>query len=444
MISRVKQVASENNSDATPLELAALHHSLPMKILFLTHRVPFPPNRGDRIRSYHILKFLAARAEVDLACVSDEAVPESSHRELATHCRRVAIAPLSRSGRWARALTSVARGRSATEGLFESTNLRQTLERWTADTSYDAVLVYCSSMGQYLDVSGLQHTPCVVDFIDVDSEKWFDYAGRASGLKRWFYQLEGRRVQKLEHQLAKRAKAITVVSKAEAESFRRTCPNSIVHVVPNGVDLAHFEPQADSPSHARDISAADQLECVFVGALDYFPNIDGVIWFAREVWPEVHARFPKSKFTIVGRRPVVQLRRLTRTRGIQLSSDVTDVRPFLDRARVVVVPLRVARGVQNKVLEALAAGKPTIASPKALSGFSIIPGEQVLEASTPAQWISSLHLLFESESQCSQLAVAGREFVLAHHRWESCLQPLAVLIGMALEVSQVPRCPAFN
>jgi polysaccharide biosynthesis protein PslH len=415
-----------------------------MKILYLTHRVPFPPNRGDRIRSYHMLKFLAARAEVDLACLADEPVPESSRRELATHCRRVVIAPLSRAGRWARALASVARGRSATEGLFESAQLRKNLEQWGADTSYDAILAYCSSMGQYLDIVGLQHISCVVDFIDVDSEKWFDYAGRASGLKRWFYRLEGRRVQNLEHELAGRAKAITVVSKSEAESLLRTCPDSIVHVVPNGVDLAHFEPQGHSASHVHQASAADHLDCVFVGALDYFPNVDGVLWFAREVWPEVHSRFPESKFTIVGRCPVAQLRRVARTQGIQLIADVADVRPFLDRARVVVVPLRVARGIQNKVLEALAAGKPVIASPKALDGLDIVPGEQVLEASTPEQWIRNFHLLFESRSRCNQLAVAGREFVRAHHRWESCLQPLEALIGNSQETTPRPLCPALS
>ena len=185
------------------------------------------------------------------------------------------------------------------------------------------------------------------------------------GLARWLYRLEGRRVRRVEKELAKRAKAVTVVSNSEAALLHQFCPGAEVHAIPNGVDLEYFQSQAEWASDGHEASS-NKLECVFVGALDYFPNVDGVVWFSRNVWPEVRAPFPEATFTVVGRRPVATVLRLACEPGINIIGEVADVRSYLQCASVVVVPLRVARGIQNKVLEALSAGKPVIASPKAL------------------------------------------------------------------------------
>jgi glycosyltransferase involved in cell wall biosynthesis len=202
-------------------------------------------------------------------------------------------------------------------------------------------------------------------------------------------------------------------------------------VIPNGVDLEYFRPDLpDAPVDNRHSAASARLECLFVGALDYLPNVDGVSWFAREVWPDVYARFPEARFTLVGRRPVAQIRRLTRQPGVELIGEVADVRPYLRSARLVVVPLRIARGIQNKVLVALASGKPVIASPRALGGLELVPNEHVYQAETPARWIRCISSLLGDGDEFRRIASAGRRFVCQQHGWDSCLLALERLLGI--------------
>ncbi len=233
---------------------------------------------------------------------------------------------------------------------------------------------------------GLAGVPALVDLVDVDSEKWFQYAAESRGVQRWLYRIEGRRLRRLEQSLPPRAKAITLVSDCEAELYRSFCPADSVHAIPNGVDLDYFRP-------GRDSDVASSQDCVFVGALDYWANIDGVHWFCDEVWPEVRRRRPEATFTLVGSRPSSPVRRLAQRPGIRLAGDVPDVRPYLAEAALVVVPLRIARGIQNKVLEALAMAKAVIATPEALEGIAVEPEVHVCQAGTPAQWIETITAL---------------------------------------------------
>jgi sugar transferase (PEP-CTERM/EpsH1 system associated) len=306
------------------------------------------------------------------------------------------------------------------------------LERWAIETRYDAVLAYCSSMGQYLGVGRIRESACVMDLVDVDSQKWFDYAARSHISMRWLYRLEGRRVRGLEATLVRRAQAVTVVSTAEARLLRQLYPHAPVHVVSNGVDTEHFGQAADGvPSEDQSTDNCTGMECIFVGALDYLPNVDGITWFAREVWPGVLAAFPQARLIIVGRRPAASVRRLARHAGIEVIGEVPDVRPYVRRATLVVVPLRIARGIQNKVLEAMAAGKPVIASPQALEGLLVTPSEHVCRAATPAQWTSRILTLLSDDSERRRLAAAGQAFVSGHHQWESCLEPLEEWLGIS-------------
>jgi sugar transferase (PEP-CTERM/EpsH1 system associated) len=278
--------------------------------------------------------------------------------------------------------------------------------------------------------------PVLVDLVDVDSQKWFDYAARAGLAARWLYQTEGHRVRQIEKELCDRCDAVTVVSEAEAKLLREFCRRDNVHSIPNGVDSDFFRPQFDDLKTEDNKAAATAgYECVFVGALDYEPNVDGATWFCREVWPQVRARFPQARFLLVGRNPAPQVRRLGTLPGVELIGEVPDVRPFLYRASLAVMPLRIARGIQNKVLEALAAGKPVIASPQALEGLDLVPGEHVHRASTAAEWLAGISDLFENEMECRRLGRAGRAFACERHQWESCLRPLAALLGMSEPVT---------
>jgi glycosyltransferase involved in cell wall biosynthesis len=175
----------------------------------------------------------------------------------------------------------------------------------------------------------------------------------------------------------------------------------------------------------------DPLSCVFVGALYYRANIDGVTWFCREVWPQLCSRFPGAKFVLVGRRPVASVRRLARDPSVEIAGDVLDVRSYLRNASVVAVPLRIARGIQNKVLEALAVGKAVIASPQALEGLEVVAGQHVCQASTAEEWLNGISRLFRDDAERRRLGAAGRLFVLNHHQWDQCLQPFAELLGLS-------------
>jgi sugar transferase (PEP-CTERM/EpsH1 system associated) len=393
----------------------------------LVHRVPFPPNRGDRIRSYHFLRFLSERCDVSLATLADEPVPSATRRELDRLCVQVAIEPVGRS-RWLRAAASLARGRSATEGLFASPTLRRTVRRWATERRFDAALVFCSSMVQYLDGPELANVPAVIDLVDVDSQKWFDYAGKTSGLKRRLFELEGRRLRRLECSLPARAQAIMLVSEAEADLYRSFCPNDRTVAIPNGVDLDYFRPQSAGPSPWRSLSPEDRCHLVFVGALDYRANIDAVAWFAAEVWPLVRQRLPQLTLALVGRSPSPAVRRLADLPGIRVFADVPDVRPYVAAADLVIAPLRIARGIQNKVLEAMAMGKAVLTSPAALEGLTAQPGRHVVVADEPRRWAAAIDELLQDEELALSLGMSARRFAQRNHAWEATLAPLARLI----------------
>jgi sugar transferase (PEP-CTERM/EpsH1 system associated) len=335
----------------------------------------------------------------------------------------VAVVPVGQWARGARALLSLARGGTATEGAFDAPGLRALVRRWAGEAQYCAALASASSLAPYLRLRELAGVPAAVDIMDVDSEKWFDYAATTRGPRAWLYRTEGRRLRRLERALPAWARAVTLVGEAEAGLYRRFCAPGEVRAVPNGVDLDYFRPgpEACGPS------------CVFVGALDYLPNVDAAEWFCREVWPEVLRRRPRAKFLLVGRRPAPAVRRLAGRPGVEVVGQVPDVRPHVYRAAVTVVPLRIARGIQNKALESLAMGRATVVSPATLGGVRAEPGTHLLQASAPAEWVGALLRLFDDPGLRRRLGAAGRRYVQENHRWEHCLRPFAALLGLPEE-----------
>ena len=390
-------------------------------ILYVAHRLPYPPDKGDRIRTFHIIRSLSRRAAIHLACLADEEPDGSAVAALRRHCERVAVVRLGRASRWGRALASMARGRTATEGAFDEPALRDLIRAWAGETRFAATLASSSGVAPYLQVEGLRGIPSVVDLMDVDSRKWLDYAAACRGPQAWLYRAEGRRLRRMESGLADVVSALTLVTEAEAEIYRRSRPDGPVHAVPNGVDLDYFRPGL----------AAAEGGCVFVGALDYRPNVDGARWFCREAWPDVRRRLPGTRVSLVGRSPAPAVHRLARLDGVDVVGPVPDVRPFLAGAAVVLAPLRIARGVQNKVLEALAMGKAVVASPQALQGLGVDPGVHLLVASTPGEWADAVAHLLGAPGVRRRLGAAGRRFVEENHHWDRCLRPFAGLLGLS-------------
>ncbi|MDZ4817767.1 MAG: TIGR03087 family PEP-CTERM/XrtA system glycosyltransferase [Planctomycetota bacterium] len=392
-----------------------------MNILYLTHRVPYPPNRGDRIRSYHTLRHLAKRANVYLACLADEPVSAETELALGALCTAHKIVRLNAT-RWLRAASSLARGGSITQGMFASPPLSKAISEWSGKIQFDAVLAFCSSMEPYLNVPGLANVPVVTDLVDVDSQKWLDYAESAGILRRWLYRLEGARIRKAESRLVDRSKAVTLVSQAEAELFCKSIPNSKTHAVINGVDSDYFDGAATSGN--------SPLRLVFVGALDYRPNIDGIRWFCQKVWPRLREKCPLAELTIVGRAPTGAVSDLASRPGVQIAANVADVRPYLAQATLVIAPLQIARGIQNKVLEAMAMQRCVVGSSSALHGLDLESGVHAVQCDSPTEWIQTIADLALTPDRVADIGTQARRFVLARHDWSHCLRPLGALLGL--------------
>jgi sugar transferase (PEP-CTERM/EpsH1 system associated) len=406
-----------------------LPNSTRPNVLYLVHRVPYPPDKGDRIRSYHLLRYLSRRAAVHLACLADEPVSAETTAALGDLCARVAVVPLGNWSRWLRAPGSLLSGRSISEGIFHSPGLVEVVRRWVGETSFHVSLASASSMVPYQRLDGLRQVPAVVDLMDVDSQKWLDYAAAERGIRARMYQTEGRRLRELEQTVPSWARAVTLVSDAEADLFRQFCSWDGVHAVTNGVDLDYFRP-ADPPP--------PEDGCVFVGALDYRPNVDGACWFSKEVWPQIRRRHPEARLRIVGRQPVPQVARLAQVPGVEVVGQVPDVRPYVAAAAVAVVPLRLARGIQNKVLEAMAMAKPVVASPQGLTGLGHKLDLPALTAAERFDWVEHVDRLLNSPDLRRQLGAAGRSYVEAYHDWERCLEPFGPLLGLPPESPRQP------
>lgn len=382
-----------------------------LNILFLSQRTPLPADRGDRIRSSQWLRHFAVQHEVFLGCLADEAVPDAIEAELSSLCREKCIISSPLWSRPGKAAWSLMKGRSATEGVFQDHRLERVIAAWANTTSFDLVFVFCSSMLPYANIDGLGNVPCIVDLVDVDSCKWEAYADTMWGPWKSLYRCEAARVRDLEQRCARRAAAMILTTNDEAADLKGHCPESPIVVVPNGVDVVEFSSPSLPPT------SSEFPVCIFVGVMDYRPNIDAVVWFAREVWPAIIARFPAARFRIVGRNPSPQVMRLGKQQGIEVTGSVPSVHPYLENATLVVAPLRIARGVQNKFLEAMAAGRAVVASTYAATGLEIKDGCHFDQADTSEEWIESVLLVLTDTAYRESIAAAGRRYVLERHRW---------------------------
>jgi sugar transferase (PEP-CTERM/EpsH1 system associated) len=398
-----------------------------MRVLFLTHRLPYAPNRGDRIRAYHVLKTLAGRAEVDLFSLvhdDDEASRAGDIGGLAASVT-VARAPWLRNR--LRGIAALPGRRTLTHVLLDAPGARAALARLAARRPPDIVLAYCSSMARFALEPPLDRYPFVLDMVDVDSEKWAGLARTARAPLCWIYAREARLLAGFEAHAARRAHATLVVNERERTSLARIAPEADIHVVPNGVDLDAFRPKDPPSAEAR---------VVFCGVMSYPPNEQGSLWLAREVWPLVRARRPDARLGLVGADPTQAVRRLALDDpSIEVTGTVPDVRPHLWRAAVAAAPLLTARGLQNKVLEALAAGLPCVTTPAVFEGLppEVAPGCYV--AAAPAAFADALCDLLACPPDARRSRALQAE--LAALAWPARLAPILGMIeGAARRASR--------
>jgi len=391
-----------------------------LRILFLAHRFPFPPDRGDRIRSYHIIRYLAQRHRVWVVAPVDNVVAEAEVQGLRAMCEGVDVATLPRT-RMVRAAGCLFTTIPLTVPMFWSPALKTIAAHRLRTLDFDLVYVYCSAMASYVP-SGLG-LPTVIDFIDADSQKWFDYAGRSRLPMKAVYWREGVTLRRHERRVARGCRHAFVTSERDGHLLQQLSPGVAMTTIPNGVTLR--PPARVGGGDAR---------LVFTGVMDYFPNVDAMTYFVERIFPLVRARVPAAELVIVGQRPAPNVRRLARRSGITVTGWVPDVSPLLQSAAVFVAPLRIARGIQNKILEAMAAGLPVVATPAALGGINAVPGRDVLVDDTPDGFAARTVSLLTNHELRQRLGRSGRQFVSEHHQWDVHLARLEkVLIEVAGE-----------
>ena len=399
------------------------------RVLVLAHRLPYPPDRGDRIRSYHILRTLCDKFDLAIACTSDESVWLQQHQLLSTMARRVAIMPIS--SRWStlRSIWAMLCGNCATSAFYYRTGLAQQILQWHEQDPVDAILTYCTGMISYartlthrhmINANTITKRPRhIIDLVDVDSLKWQSFSRHSWAPMRWAYATEARRLQRIEAGTYDAFDGIAVTTQAEANAYQNHIDSTKqVTVIKNGVDLEYFRPTPDP----------DNNTIAFVGVLNYWPNTEGVCWFVRCVMPLLRQLQPKTRFLIVGRHPTQKIRDLDREQGISVIGSVPDIREYLSQASVVIAPLLIARGIQNKILEAMACAKAVVCSVGAAEGVDVIDGEHLIVAQTPQQWAKSIGQLFEDRALRARLGQSARQQVEKRYNWSQCLEPMVQLI----------------
>ena len=384
-------------------------------LLLLIHRIPYPPNKGDKIRSYNLLKHLARDYRVHLATFVDDADDWQHVPKVEAMCASSHFAALNPLLARVRSLGALVKNRSLSLDYYQDAGMQRWVDETVAAHSIRRVLVFSSAMAQYADK--YRDARRVIDFCDVDSDKWRQYADKKSWPMSWLYRHEARQLLRYERQVASQYDASLFVSKPEADLFRQLAPESVARIghFSNGVDTDYF-----SPEHAlASPYEAGEKALVFTGAMDYWPNVDAVQWFCDDVFPALRAQDPALRFYIVGSRPNSQVQALGQLPGVTVTGTVPDVRPYIRHATVAVAPLRIARGIQNKVLEAMAMATPTVVSPQALEGIDAEAGRELAVADGAPAWIASLTALLDRNNQ--DMGRAARARVEHHYSWPSNL-----------------------
>jgi sugar transferase (PEP-CTERM/EpsH1 system associated) len=388
-------------------------------LLFLAHRIPYPPNKGDKIRSYHFLKHLAAEYRVYLGTFIDDPNDWQYTGKLDALCAQTCYQALNSTLAKIKSAQGLLTGQALSLPYYYSSAMQAWVDQTIREHKIKKVLIFSSVMAQFINPS--HPVESLVDFVDVDSDKWQQYAASKSGLAKWIYQRESKRLLDFEKQTASQAKTSIFVSEQEAALFKSLAPSVAdkVTYVNNGVDTDYFSPEHNfSSPYAQ---AVDAL--VFTGAMDYWANVDAVKWFAEEVMPKVVARHPRARFYIVGSKPDKAVQDLA-NEAVIVTGRVDDVRPFLAHAALVVAPLRIARGIQNKVLEAMAMGKYVVASTAAIEGIPV-DDKLALSIDDAAESMASQINLLLNAKPAAMTENANRDYVKTAYSWQHNVERLA-------------------
>jgi sugar transferase (PEP-CTERM/EpsH1 system associated) len=400
-----------------------------MRILFLAQRVPYPPDRGDKIHTYNQLRHLAEVHQVAVACLADgeeDLANIAGLNSLATSVDAVAVRSVRARSR---ALASLSSRIPFTVAYFDERRLHEQVGKRMRREHFDAILVNSSGMAQF--VEPYSDVPRIMQFVDLDCLKWQQYADNSSIPRSWIFRREFHCLLEYERNLARTFTHSLVCTPRELKDLVRLVPGAAASCVSNGVDLEAFRPQSLEKIPAQ---------LIFTGVMDYYPNVEGVIWFCREVLPLIRREVSGTTLTICGSRPNVRVKSLARIPGVTVTGRVPDVRPYLARASVAVVPLRIARGIQNKLLEAMAMGLPVVACSAAAGGVEATHGRDFFVADDPEDFAAATVRLLSDSEQQRRMGEAARTCMEANYRWEHQLQRLDRVLE-EVTGSDSPRVP---
>jgi len=392
------------------------------RLLYLVHRIPYPPNKGDKIRAYNILKALGEDHDIVLGCFVDDPDDAQYIAHLEELCAEVYCVTIDPRVQKLKSLSGLVTRTPLSTAYYQSPSVQDWVDEHIG-AGVDGVILFSSAMARFMRWDRLSDTPVWMDFVDLDSDKWRQYAAAKTGLDRFVYSREARRLQHFESQVAARAAHSSFVTSQDAELFlsQNRHLRDAVHVVPNGVDLAYFDAEADFEA----LDFGPDNEVIFTGVMDYWANVDAVLWFAKDILPKVRAKIPTAHFTIVGAKPTKAVRDLQRSTGISITGFVRDVRPYISRANVSVAPLRVARGVQNKVLEAMAMEKAVVTTPAGFEGIAATPGSDILVEGTAESFAAAVVSLLQDPAKRKALGQKARRTMESAYQWDKALSPIA-------------------
>lgn len=399
-------------------------------LLFLAHRIPYPPKKGDKIRSYHLLRFLSQRYRIHLGAFIDE--DDDCHHTDTVSQMCAGETKFIWLNPWMarlRALQGLLTGTSLTLPYYAHPEMENWIHEILQRNPIRKIVIYSSALAQFIPHDLDPAMRRIIDFVDVDSLKWDQYAKKRYGLARWIFQREARTLLKEEKNIAANFDVVLFVSEPEANLFKNLAPEITYKIDywENGVDVDYFSPQREYPNPYNPWDAA----LVFTGAMNYWPNVDAVTWFAQEIFPGILAQVPQARFIIVGGHPTKEILLLQNRPGVTVIGAVPDVRPWLAWSKAAVAPMRIAQGVQNKILEAMAMARPVLTTPKAMEG---IRGHEQLQrwVTDKPELLIKLGVLLvlgedlnDSEPSCGLM---GRQLALTHYNWATNLERAGMFI----------------
>jgi len=395
------------------------------KLLYLVHRIPYPPNKGDKIRSFHWLKGLSKDYEIYLGTFIDDENDWQYINEVKKYCKDVYITGLNPAKAKLKSISGLTAGQALSLPYYKNKALQSWVDKTVDQNNIEKILVFSSSMAQFVEGPSFQNTRRIMDFVDIDSDKWQQYAESKTGIMKWIYSREAIKLLNYEKHVNELFQASLFVSSTEADAFREMMNSSKqkVDYVNNGVDTEIFNPAFDLENPYDEQSTT----LVFTGAMDYWANVDAVVWFVNTHFPQIRSSNENVQFYIVGSNPSKEVLELQKTDGVIVTGKVPSMLPYLRHADLAIAPMRIARGIQNKVLEAMAMEKVTLVSPQAYEGIHATPSKELILIQDDDKWVDVVNKLLTKKSL--EIGNTARCFVKRRYSWSANIQKLKQIIN---------------